>query len=63
MSKRKYARFAELDRARGRRLILEARAARARCRANAALLGAANRAANDDLSVEDFASVNPAFRT
>ena len=60
MSKRKKsARFAELDRARGRRLILEARAARA-LQAGAP---AAGLAANDDLTPTDLIAAPPRERS
>jgi hypothetical protein len=55
MSKRKSARFAELDRARGRRLVLEARAARA--------LQVSAPAANDDLTSPDFLPATPRERS
>lgn len=59
MSKRSRARFLELDRARGRRLILEARAARA-LQAGAP---AAGLAANDDLTSADLIAAPPRERS
>jgi hypothetical protein len=59
MSKRRSDRFLALDRARGRRLILEARAARA-AQAAAPETGLA---ANDDLAAPDLLASPPRERS